>query len=70
MNKLFTYPNYGTPDGYPDYTAHSGQIVTIVRELVKTVEYDFDPDSNDLMFEVKADDGWTGSVWASELSDV
>ena len=30
---LFTYPDYGTPVGYPDHVAHSGQQCEIVREL-------------------------------------
>lgn len=29
----FTYPDYGTPVGYPEHVAHSGQTCTIVREL-------------------------------------
>lgn len=31
--RIFTYPDYGTPDGYPELTAHTGQIVTVLREL-------------------------------------
>jgi len=59
----FTYPNYGTPDGYPEYTKHSGEIVEIVRELA-TTEYDF---QGEKMFQIKAKDGWVGSAWRSEL---
>lgn len=33
MTHLFTYPDYGTPVGYPNHVAHSGQNCTIVREL-------------------------------------
>lgn len=29
----FTYPDYGTPVGFPDHVAHSGQTCTLVREL-------------------------------------
>jgi hypothetical protein len=29
----FTYPDYGTPVGYPEHVAHSGQTCEVVREL-------------------------------------
>jgi len=60
----FLYPNYGDPDQHPDYSAHSGQVVTIIRPLKDRVEYDYEGDK---MFEVIADDGWKGHVWESEL---
>ncbi len=61
----FTYPNYGTPDMHPDYTAHSGQRVTIVRQLIEGKEYDAEGGP---MFEVQAADGWRGHACADELS--
>lgn len=48
----------------PQYTAHAGQVVTIVRELESGVEYD---DEGDRMFRVRADDGWEGDAYQSEL---
>ena len=62
----FTYPNYGTPDTHPDYTAHSGQVVTIERQLTNA---ECDPECQP-MFKVVAADGWTGSAHASELRHV
>lgn len=56
----FTYPNYGTPNGYLDYTEHSGQIVTIIRKLSKE-------ESDNIMYEIKAKDGWKGHADAGEL---
>lgn len=51
----------------PDYTAHAGQPVTILRELRDGEEYDFE---GDRMYEVRASDGWTGHAWNSELADL
>jgi hypothetical protein len=48
----------------PDYTAHNGQSVVVLRELEDGKEYDFEGDK---LFEVKAADGWTGHVFDSEL---
>lgn len=64
---LFEYPDFGSPSTFTDYQAHSGQVVTLVREL--------DDSERDLeevgrMFEVRADDGWTGNVFAEELTEV
>lgn len=59
----FTYPNYGTPDGYPDYTAHSGQVVTIIRKLTPE-------ESDNVMYEIEAEDGWRGHADAYELRSV
>lgn len=58
--RFFIYPNYGTPDGYPDYTAHSGQQVQVRRRLAPN-ESDFE------MYEVEAADGWRGHAHADEL---
>ena len=59
----FTYPNYGTPDTHPDYTKHSGQRVTILG-LVPRHTYN---DGNGNMYYVRADDGWKGQAFGSEL---
>ena len=49
----------------PEYTAHAGQQVTVVRELGAD-EYDYE---GDLMVEVRADDGWVGTAYESELAE-
>ena len=56
----FRYPSYGKPDGYPAYTAHSGQIVTILRKLTPA-------ESSNIMYEIQAADGWKGNACADEL---
>lgn len=58
----FTYPYYGTPDSHPDYTAHSGQTVTILRRLLPP-----EASAEVEMYVVKAEDGWEGSVHRDEL---
>ena len=58
----FTYPDYGTPDGHPDYTTHSGQTVTVVRQLTGNTQPP--------MYEIKAEDGWTGSACGRELRHI
>lgn len=58
--RFFVYPSYGTPDGYPEYTAHSGQQVKVLRQL--------DADESDFeMYEIEAIDGWKGHAHADEL---
>lgn len=59
----FLYPDYGTPDSHPDYTAHRGSSVKVLRELT---DKEVDP-INRPMYEVQAKDGWKGSVNAFEL---
>ena len=51
-------------DTDPSYRAHVGQEVVVVRELDDT-----DPEVG-RMYEVVADDGWTGHVWAGELESL
>ena len=58
----FNYPPQFTT--LPDYTAHAGQLVTIVRPLRKRDEYDYEGNS---MFLIRAADGWEGHAFASEL---
>ena len=60
---VFTYPNYGTPDGYPQYTAHSGQVVTVLRQLSES-------ESDHEMYEIEASDGWKGHAHRDELSRI
>lgn len=62
-HRVFTYPSYGTPDGYPQYTAHSGQIVTVLRRLSES-------ESDHEMYEIEADDGWRGHAHRDELTRV
>lgn len=57
--RKFMYPYYGTPDGYPEYTAHSGQTVEVLEELPR--EY------GEKMFKIKSSDGWEGTSFSSEL---
>ena len=59
----FEYPKEFT--SLPDYTAHAGQVVTVVRELSADDEYEF---LGDPMYRVRADDGWEGDAWGSELA--
>lgn len=64
MKKRFIYPKeYKT---LPDYIMHSGQVVDVVRPLKEGDEYDYE---GELMYLVRADDGWLGHVWQSELED-
>lgn len=54
----------------PDYTVHTGQTVTVVRQLTAQ-EADFpSEDCPDPMYEVAALDGWTGHAWGSELKEI
>jgi hypothetical protein len=58
----FDYPDAFT--SLPDYTAHAGQIVSVVRPLDPATEYD---DQGERMYVVRADDGWEGHAFRSEL---
>lgn len=62
----FTYPDYGTPDGYPDHTAHSGQTVRIIRPLNRD---ECDEDSWPT-YQIRARDGWIGTACHEELKAV
>lgn len=48
----------------PDYTAHTGQHVVVLRELQDGVDYDFE---GDRLYLVRAADGWQGHAFCSEL---
>lgn len=56
----FRYTDYGYPDNYPDYTAHSGQQVTLLEKV---------PGDNQL-YTILADDDWIGSAHEMELRRV
>lgn len=50
----------------PDYTAHAGKPVTVLRQLT-----DDECDSEcQPMYVVQASDGWTGHADDSELADI
>lgn len=57
----FDYPHEFTT--LPDYSAHRGQEVTVLRPLTRS-EFDFEGES---MFLIRADDGWEGHAWRGEL---
>jgi hypothetical protein len=59
--KTFDYPAAFTT--LPDYTAHAGQMVTVV-----SIHEEFD-DSEETAYNVVADDGWCGVAWECELNE-
>lgn len=57
---LFTYPDYGTPCGFPEHASHSGQRVKILERV----------ESDDVeMYRIQAPDGWVGEAFEDELSE-
>ena len=52
--RAFHYPEHFVT--LPEYLAHRGQIVEVVRPLRRD-EYDF---QGEAMFLIRADDGWEG----------
>lgn len=58
---LFTYPDYGTPPGYPQHVAHSGQECVVLQEDLD-VDEEVEP-----LFLVQFDDGSEVAVYRSEL---
>jgi hypothetical protein len=58
----FNYPECFTT--LPDYTEHRDKKVEIVRKLENGVEYDYEGDP---MVHIRADDGWEGDAFESEL---
>jgi hypothetical protein len=58
----FTYPDFGSSE-YPEYIAHTGQMVTVIRQLTDR-ECDLEAQP---MFEFVADDGFIGHCDLSEL---
>jgi hypothetical protein len=61
----FAYPAQFT--SLPDHTLHAGHTVTVLRELgAGESDHHADP-TLERMFEIRADDGWTGHAFESEL---
>lgn len=54
----------------PEYDKYRGASVTVIRPLKAPEEYEGGPDVDpgfEYMFKVRADDGWTGVAFESEL---
>ena len=66
----FAYPVEFTT--MPDYSAHRGETVTVLRLATKEEHdpADYAPDEYVPMFQVQASDGWTGLADATELEDL
>jgi hypothetical protein len=62
---IFKYPDYGTPNMYPEHTAHSGQTVEITGVVP---ECELEPKDEGRMFLIRAADGWEGAAWRDELT--
>ena len=62
----FNYPDFGHPDGFPEYTAHRGAVVTVLRLLT---DQECDPECGP-MYAIRADDGWEGVADGSELVSI
>ena len=64
---VFNYPSEFR--SLPEYTAHAGWQVVVLRELTED-EYDnADPD-RERMFKIQAEDGWVGDAFESELEEI
>ena len=62
----FVYPNVFVT--LPEYTAHAGRAVMVLRALDETEADPPSPDDGiEPMFKVRAADGWEGSAYESEL---
>lgn len=60
---VFAYPDFGQPSSQPDYDAHRFYVVTVLKQLqVADAESE-----QQAMYEVRADDGWQGEAFDSEL---
>ena len=66
----FTYPDYGEPTGYPEYKAHSGQEVTVVRELTYERSHPEIDEELAPVYLIRAADGWEGHVHEDELKPI
>lgn len=64
MPYIFDYPEAFVT--LPGYTEHAGQLVEVVRPLRRD-EFDFESEA---MFLVRAEDGWEGHAYRSELRRV
>lgn len=58
----FRYPNYGTPDGFPQLTANNDHVVTVQGRVA-----DLDPETEPL-FWVVTEHGETFQAFESELT--
>ena len=75
---VFNYPKEFVT--LPDYTAHAGQTVEVLRELSQADACDvplkadgtYEPEPHDVerMFRIQAADGWQGDAFLSELTAV
>jgi hypothetical protein len=63
--KRFNYPAEFVT--LPEYSAHRGQRVKVLRELEDGKEYDGPLAGLERMYEVRAADGWVGHAWETEL---
>lgn len=61
---VFDYPAVFV--SLPDYTAHAGQVVEVIRPCTEDEAH---PPCEDMegMFIIRAADGWTGQAFESEL---
>lgn len=50
----------------PEYTAHAGQMVKVIRPLTEQ-EADGPNQGEPQMWRIEAPDGWTGDAWEDEL---
>jgi len=64
MKKRFGYPGVFTT--LPEYTAHAGQTVEVVRQLTND---ECDPECQP-MYLIRAADGWEGHAFDDELEDM
>jgi len=64
----FNYPSLFVT--LPEYTAHAGQAVTVVRKLDAAQGDNVEPDNADMecMYRIRAADGWEGDAFESELT--
>ena len=62
--RKFTWDKTANIDkGYAD---HNGHIVLIEAEAERGVDYAYQADT---LYKIKADDGWKGFAWKSELDN-
>ena len=67
----------------PEYTAHAGQVVTIIKEVHQGMgneygdvplkadgTYEPEPWDVERLFVIQAADGWQGEAWESELEEL
>jgi hypothetical protein len=59
---LFTYPDYGTPDSFPELTKRSGQNVWVIGK-VDGLDDEVEP-----MYNIKFEDGLEHQAFESELT--